>query len=57
MNYIEVLHIFLSGAILHDGASSPVYSGQARTMKIPLNPPFLKGDNYPSLWSPTQSSL
>jgi hypothetical protein len=21
-----------------------------RTMKIPLNPPFSKGDNYPSLW-------
>jgi hypothetical protein len=23
---------------------------QARTMKIPLNPPFSKGDNYTSLW-------
>jgi len=21
-----------------------------RTMKIPLDPPFTKGDNYPSLW-------
>ncbi len=26
-------------------------------MKIPLDPPFKKGDNYPSLWSPTQSGL
>ncbi|OGP75080.1 MAG: hypothetical protein A2V86_10170 [Deltaproteobacteria bacterium RBG_16_49_23] len=26
-----------------------------RTMKTPLSPPFSKGDNYTSLWSPTQA--
>jgi len=32
-------------------APSPLSTdSQARTMKIPLNPPFAKGDNYPSLW-------
>ncbi|OGP75521.1 MAG: hypothetical protein A2V86_07490 [Deltaproteobacteria bacterium RBG_16_49_23] len=48
-------------AIFHDGASSPVYTGQAQTMKIPLPPgqrpyglaaiPLLqRGINYSSLW-------
>ena len=29
----------------------PLPTGRrARTMKIPLDPPFTKGDNYLSLW-------
>src|SRR4030043_1897995 len=36
--------------ISHGQLSTPACGRQARTMKIPLDPPFTKGDNYPSLW-------
>jgi hypothetical protein len=49
METVNANNDFISD-IFHDGASPPVERGQVQTMKIPLSPPFPKGDNYPSLW-------
>ena len=44
---IFVAAIFLDCAVFKQ---SFMTKRHPRTMKIPLNPPFSKGDNYPSLW-------
>ena len=61
MNHIDISMVIAHGRsathacvpkrLLAAGRHSGV---QARTMKIPLSPPFSKGDDYSSLWSPTQ---
>jgi hypothetical protein len=64
MNHIDISMVIAHGRSATHAcvpkrllAAGRHFSVQARTMEIPRNPPFPKGDDYSSLWPPAQEGL